>query len=164
MVKIFSNVMASELIKKASLSSRGRSSTNLHVSSSDPCQKLFNAIGINSYIQPHRHSLDPKTEFLIAIKGLFALLIFDDMGVISRVIRFGSEKYANDFIGVGVELQSNIWHTVIPLVEGSIIFECKAGPFNPRLAKELASWAPSEESEAALEYFHSLKNICNTYL
>lgn len=155
--------MVSGLLEEASTSNRGRSSVNLHVSFADPCQRLMNAIGDSSYIQPHRHSLDPKTETLVAIKGLFALLIFDDFGAISRVIKFGSEKYNNDFIGLGVELKPAIWHTVVPLAENSIIFECKSGPFDPRLAKELASWAPAEGSPAAIEYFRYLKNICNAH-
>ena len=49
------------------------------------------------------------------------------------------------------------WHTVIPLTPGSILFEIKAGPFDPSLAKEWAPWAPEEmtaESEIYLSKLH----------
>jgi len=158
-LKVFSNSMALHLNGSANISTRGRSSFNLHKSFSDPSQRLFNAISMSSYIQPHRHSLDPKNETLLAIKGLFALFIFDDVGDVSQIIRFGSEKYLNDSTGMGVELHPDLWHTVVALADESILFECKPGPFDSLLAKELAPWAPKEDSAGALSYLKALRSL-----
>jgi cupin fold WbuC family metalloprotein len=135
-----------------------RQHLNIHQSYDDPCQRLFNAIGINSYIRPHRHSLDPKTESLFAVRGLFALVLFDQHGNPRNVIRFGSES-AGGKVAAGVELSPGDWHTVVALSEGAVLLELKAGPFRPDAAKELASWAPEEGGDAALSYLRSLHGV-----
>ena len=58
---------------------------------------------------------------------------------------------------MGVEVAPNVWHTVIALVGGSVLFEFKEGPFKIGAAKETASWAPSEESSEALQYLNQIR-------
>ena len=153
-----SQVVLDDLIKAGLASPRLRQHRNIHVSHDDPCQRFFNAIDCDSYIRPHRHALDPKAETLIAVRGLFALLVFDDSGHIQSLIRFGTEKYADALgVGVGVDLSPGIWHTIMALVPGSVLLELKAGPFNPAAAKEPAGWAPEEQTAEAMAYFESLK-------
>jgi cupin fold WbuC family metalloprotein len=118
---------------------------------------LFNAVGVESYIRPHRHSLDPKTEDLVALRGLFALVLFDDHGNIDDIIKFGTEKFATESAGVGVELIPGAWHTVVALTDGAVLLELKAGPFQPAAAKEPAPWAPEEGTPAAAGYLKSLR-------
>lgn len=162
-IKYFSNSFLDDLTRNGLLSARGRNNFNIHAESNDPCQRLFNAIGVDSYIPPHRHSLDPKCETLIAISGLFALFIFDDYGKVLKIIKFGSDPYRRQDIncGVGVEIPPNYWHTVIALSESAILFEVKGGPFDPLLAKEMAPWAPKEGDFNSLEYLNFLKNQMN---
>ena len=158
---VFSRRYFEDLLNTASQSQRLRAHANVHRSYADPCQKLFNAIKVNSYIRPHRHSLDPKEECLIAIKGLFGFIMFTDQGLIKSVTLFGSEKYSEKLsIPSGLELPSGVWHTVVSLKDESILFEVKSGPFNPRLAKELAPWAPEEGNENAPQYLGALKQKC----
>ncbi len=160
-MKVFSSQYFKDLFNEASQSYRLRAHSNVHGSYADQCQKLFNAIHVSSYIQPHRHSLDPKEECLIAVKGLFGLILFTDQGLIRDVILFGSEKYSEKFlIPSGMELPSGVWHTVVSLVDDSVLFEVKEGPFDPGIAKELALWAPREGSEGAPEYFEILRQKC----
>lgn len=164
-MKIFSRQYFDELVTSANQSDRLRAHTNLHQSYSDPCQKLFNLIKAESYIRPHRHSLDPKEECLLAVAGLFSLISFSDDGIIESVNLFGSEKYSlTSSIAFGLELPAEVWHTVIPLVDQSILFEVKSGPFDPGAAKELAPWAPEEGSQEALTYFRQLKEISQSIL
>jgi cupin fold WbuC family metalloprotein len=159
-MKIFTNTFFENLLLSAKKSDRLRASSNVHQSFEDPCQRLFNAVNISSYIRPHRHSLDPKNECLIAIKGLFALIIFSDEGAIKAITPFGSEKYIEKLsIPAGLELSAGVWHTVISLVENSILFEAKAGPFDPAVAKELAPWAPEEGVDNAKEYLEFLRGL-----
>jgi cupin fold WbuC family metalloprotein len=160
-MKVFSRQYFENLLNAASQSQRLRVHANVHRAYTDQCQKLFNAIREDSYIRPHRHSLDPKEECLIAVKGLLAFILFNDQGLIESVILFGSEKYSEKLsIPSGLELPSGVWHTVVSLVDDSILFEVKSGPFDPSLAKELAPWAPEEGDENAPQYLETLKKKC----
>lgn len=162
--KVFSKQLFDALNARAAQSPRRRQHHNIHDAYSDPCQRLFNAVGVDSYIRPHRHALDPKDECLVAIKGLFGLVVFSEQGEVSRVERFGSEAYADSAgkeggVAFGVELPAGTWHTVVALQPGSILLELKAGPFNPEAAKELAPWAPEEGSAEAETYLSHLKSL-----
>jgi len=157
-MKIFSSQYFEQLLNAAARSHRLRTHANVHDSYADQCQKLFNAICIDSYIRPHRHSLDPKEECLIAVRGLFGLIEFSEYGSIESITLFGSEKYSQKLsIASGVELSAGVWHTVVSLVKDSILFEVKSGPFDPSLAKELAPWAPEEGGELAQDYLNALR-------
>ena len=113
----FSQKWIDDLVCAGNQSPRLRQHSNIHTSYSDPCQCLFNAIGIDSYIRPHRHLLDPKPEYLLAVRGLFSLITFLEDGAIQEKEYFGTELYQNDKrVGAGVLLQPDIWHTVVALV------------------------------------------------
>jgi len=102
--------------------------------------------------------LDPRDECLIAVRGLFGLIEFNNQGYIKSIILFGSEKYSKQFsIAVGVELPAGLWHTVVSLIDDSVLFEVKSGPFDPSLAKELAPWAPEEGDKNSSQYLETLK-------
>jgi cupin fold WbuC family metalloprotein len=160
-MKVFSRHYFDELLASADQSPRLRAHVNVHRSYADQCQKLFNAIKVESYIRPHRHSLDLKEECLLAIRGLFGLIEFTDQGVINSIMLFGSEKYSEQLsIAAGVELPAGVWHTVVSLVDKSILFEVKSGPFAPSLAKEFALWAPEEGCDDASLYLEALKQEC----
>ena len=160
-MKVFSRHYFDNLLNMASNSQRLRAYANLHRSYDDQCQKLFNVLKVQSYIRPHRHSLDPKDECLLAIRGLFGLVIFNDHGLLISITLFGSEKYSEKFlIASGLELPAGAWHTVVALVDDSILFEVKSGPFDPSLAKEFAPWAPDENDKSALQYLDDLKLKC----
>lgn len=156
-MKVFSSQYFEDLLSVSMQSERLRAHANIHGSYADPCQKLFNAINADSYIRPHRHSLDPRDECLIAVRGLFGLIEFNDQGGMESITLFGSEKYVEQFsIAAGVELPAGVWHTVVALVDKSILFEVKSGPFDPSVAKELAPWAPEEGALECCEYVQRL--------
>lgn len=160
-MKVFSSQYFDDLLSASMQSERLRAHANIHGSYADPCQKLFNAINAYSYIRPHRHSLDPKEECLIAIKGLFGLVMFTDQGLIESVTLFGSEMYTEILsIPSGIELPAGVWHTVVSLANNSVLFEVKSGPFDPSLAKELAPWAPEEGNANASQYLETLQQTC----
>ncbi len=134
---------------------RKRQHRNIHESNNDHCQRLFNAIEPDSYIPPHRHASDPKNELLIAIRGLMALVIFDQQGNVIQVIHFGSDRHGKK-LPIGAELPANKWHTVIALETGCILLEVKEGPFDPSQPKDFAPWAPREHEQSSREYFKML--------
>jgi len=148
------------LVEEASRSPRLRQHRNIHTSFEDPCQRFMNAIGMDSYIRPHRHKLDPKAETLVAVRGFFALISFDDSGKVVDVIRFGTERHDQfGALAVGVDTAPGVWHTIIALEPGSVLLELKAGPFRPDAAKEPAPWAPEEQTLEGQQYFSELRTL-----
>ncbi len=159
-LKIFSPEYLGSLIEEAAQSSRARQHRNIHENYEDPCQRFLNAIGMDSYIRPHRHGLDPKAETLVAVRGLFALVTFDDGGEVQEIVRFGTELHGGHAgINVGVDLPPGTWHTIIALVSGSVLLELKAGPFDSKAAKEPAFWAPEEGSDEARIFLERIRGI-----
>ncbi len=154
-MKIFDAQYLHAITDQAKDSPRRRQHRNIHQSYQDSCQRLFNAIEPDSYIRPHRHASDPRDELLIAVRGLMALLTFDDQGGVTGVQRFGTEKYGNA-IAAGVEVPASTWHTVVAMEPGCVLLEVKAGPFDPDQPKDLAAWAPEEGSELAKNYLRQL--------
>ncbi len=92
-MKQFSPDYLSDLTEQAKTNDKLRQHRNVHQSFQDPCQRLFNAIEPGSYIRPQRHASDPREELLVAIRGLMALITFDDSGPVTNVQRLGTEKY-----------------------------------------------------------------------
>jgi cupin fold WbuC family metalloprotein len=157
-MEIYTSDYLSALSDRASDNKRMRQHQNIHKGFHEPCQRLFNAIEPGSYIRPHRHASVPRDELLVALRGLMALVTFDDAGQVQRIVRFGSEKYGCD-LAIGVEIDPETWHTVVALEQGSILLEVKAGPFDPIQPKDLAQWAPSEGSSEALIYVNQLRHF-----
>ena len=154
-MKVFSADYLNELTAQAQDNLRKRQHRNIHESYADPCQRLFNAIEPDSYIRPHRHATDPRDELLIAIRGLMALVTFDEKGNLTGVLRFGADG-KEEGVGVGAEVPTDTWHTVIALEPGSVLLEVKAGPFDPNQPKDLAPWAPDEGAQSAKQYLEKL--------
>jgi cupin fold WbuC family metalloprotein len=155
-VKIFSSNYLDNLVTEAALSPRLRKHRNIHDNYSEPCQRVFNAIEPDSYIRPHMHGLAPRVETMIAIRGLMALVLFDDDGNIADTVHFGADAEGRN-VAVGVEIPVGCWHTIIALQPHSVLLELKAGPFDPKQPKETAPWAPEEGSLEAELFFQTLR-------
>lgn len=161
-MKIFDAHYLDDLTDLARGHPRLRQHRNVHQSYKEVSQRLFNAIEPGSYIRPHRHASDPKDELLVAIRGLMALVTFDDLGAVTGVLRFGAGQQGHE-IAVGAEVPPSVWHTVIALERGCVLLEVKAGPFDPHQPKDLAPWAPTEGSAAALDYLSRLVELADKH-
>lgn len=157
-IKQFNSATLKDLVFSANINTRRRKHLNLHQSYSEKCQKVINAVDMTSYIAPHRHSLDPKTETLIALNGAFALFTFDDRGCVTEVVKLEMPRInSNSIACFGLDIFPDTWHTVIALAPSSILLEIKEGPFFPDSAKEVAPWAPDEGSKDAFNYLRLLR-------
>jgi cupin fold WbuC family metalloprotein len=154
-MKIFDAQYLDDLTVQAKVSPRLRQHCNVHQSYQDASQRLFNAIEPGSYIRPHRHASDPREELLIAVRGVMAMVAFDDQGAVTNVLRFGTERHG-DATAIGAEVLSSTWHTVIALEPGCVLLEVKAGPFDPNQPKDLAPWAPEEGTSSAVSFLQQL--------
>jgi cupin fold WbuC family metalloprotein len=161
-MEIYSAEYLAVLSNRAAGNERMRQHQNIHKGFDEPCQRLFNAIEPGSYIRPHRHASVLRNELMVAVRGVMALVTFDDVGQLQRVVRFGSEKYGCD-LPIGLEINPETWHTVMALEAGSVLLEVKAGPFDPAQPKDLAGWAPSEGSSEAQIYVNQLRHLIETH-
>lgn len=147
-----------DLGAQAAASPRRRQHHNIHASFADPCQRFFNALCRDTYIPPHRHSGSSDEETLIAVRGAFLVVLFDDYGTVERIESCGTGQAS-----IGAVVPVGRWHTVLPLTD-AIMLEIKAGPFDPSRAKEFAPWAPAEDAAAASAYRDELACSCADWL
>lgn len=160
-VERFDHFYFASLRDEAQANPRRRQHRNVHRSYHDPCQRLFNAIEPDSYIRPHRHASDPRSELLIAIFGTMALITFDDVGHIKRCHALTHDT-SLPAACQAIEVPSQTWHTVVALGPGCVLLEVKAGPFDPDQPKDLAPWAPDENTPDVSAYLNRLKQAAKT--
>ena len=70
----------------------------------------------------HRHPT--KDETFIVLKGRVKVSTFNDEGEVLESVVLCQEDGM-----YGVDIPKNVWHTLESLDPGSVIFECKEGPF-----------------------------------
>lgn len=70
----------------------------------------------------HRHPT--KDETFIVLKGRVKVSTFNDDGEVLESVVLCQEDGM-----YGVDIPKNVWHTLESLESGSVIFECKEGPF-----------------------------------
>jgi cupin fold WbuC family metalloprotein len=119
---------------------------------------MLNALQPHSYIQPHRHLDPPKAESIIVLKGAIIYVEFNDTGEIENFCRLSSDSF-----NLGVDIEPGIFHTFFAVVEDTVLFEVKPGPYEQISDKDFASWAPSEGSQSAIEYLRKLYNLKTKY-
>jgi cupin fold WbuC family metalloprotein len=95
-----------------------------------------------TYVRPHRHRID-KWELLSVVQGRFDVLTFTPDGAVKSRIVLGSKGASV------VEIPGGDWHSVVFHAPAAVVLEVKAGPYDPLLDKEFASWAPPEDDPAA---------------
>ena len=143
-----------DLGRQAADSPRRRLHRSLHASAAEPCQRLINAMLPDSYIRPHRHTDYVTNECLLALRGRFLLIQFDDSGKITAALRLGGP----DADVVIAKMPPARWHTVVALEDGCVLFETKSGPYDTGAAKTFAPWAPAEGAEDAPGYLVRLRD------
>jgi cupin fold WbuC family metalloprotein len=136
--------------EKARKSARLRVNYNFH-QLEDPVNRMLNALEPGTYIQPHKHENPDKFEVFLALRGKFAVIIFDEAGNITdySVLEPATGNY-------GVEIPPKTYHTLIALESGSVAYEIKEGPYQPAGAKNFAPWAPGENDKDAKTYLQAL--------
>jgi cupin fold WbuC family metalloprotein len=131
-------------------SERRRSPKIMH-KKGDYINKVFNFILSDSYMQPHLHPGSEKIEKMHLVYGSFALITFDDNGKVTGTNIL--EKDKNEFIAV----PAFSWHTYVMLSDEVIVYEEMNGVYEPSSWKEMASWAPKENTPEADKYLELLR-------
>ena len=144
-----------KVISEAQKSKRRRKNYNYHQSFCDPINRMLNAIEPGSYIQPHKPENPDKREVFLLLTGKLLVVFFDNSGNISEhVILDNKENF-------GVEIPPAVWHTIIALEPGTIVYEVKDGPYSVSDDKNFARWAPKEGDEDCDDYLNNLLSKLN---
>jgi cupin fold WbuC family metalloprotein len=153
-VVIIDNKLIQKAIDSSKMSPRKRIILPFHKLPSDNLHRMLNAIQPDSYVQPHRH-LDPlKPESIIILKGAIIFVVFNNTGEIENFYQLLSGSS-----NIGVDIEPGIYHTFFAVVEDTVVFEAKPGPYEQSSDKDFASWAPMEGSEGAIEYLRNLYQL-----
>lgn len=151
-MKVIDDCFLDNLSLEAQDSDRLRKNYNLHSHSTDPIQRLLNALEPDTYICPHKHENPDKRELFIPVRGAFVLIVFDDSGEIKSAVRLSETSKERI-----VEIEPRVWHTILCEDSGTIYFEIKDGPYDAIADKNFAPWAPEELSPLAKNYLNELK-------
>jgi len=138
-IRLIDQDLLDQVSDQAKASPRLRKNYNFHVSETDSCHRLLNAIEPDSYIQPHCHRDAAKDESLVIVRGRIGVVFFDAQGAVTSKVTLAP---AGD--SAGVNIPHGVYHTLLALAPGSVFFEAKGGPYAPLSPEEKASWAPAE--------------------
>ncbi len=123
-MKVINELLLEEVSAKAKDSPRLRMNYNFHQSLDEKCHRFLNAVEPGTVVPIHRHPT--KDETFIVLKGRVKVSTFNDEGEVLESVVLCQED------GIyGVDIPKNVWHTLESLDTGSVIFECKEGPFVP---------------------------------
>jgi len=151
-IRIIDSPFLDRLAAEAAATTRRRKNFNLHAAPEYPCQRFFNAMCADTYVQPHRHSEPSKDETVVLLRGRMGVVEFDDGGnvVSAAAIR----------PGMVVDVPWNTFHAWCALEDGTLFFEAKSGPYRALAPAEKASFAPPEGDPRVPEYLAWLKSLC----
>lgn len=151
-MKLIDTTLLDETSARARQSSRLRINYNFHEKLDDPINRLLNAMEPDTYIRPHRHLTPPREEIFLVLRGKVILFLFDDAGNVTKKISLSPDEG-----NYGAELEPGVWHNLLVLEPGTVIYEIKNGPFTPLIPEDLAPWSPAAENiEEVKRYMEEL--------
>lgn len=116
---------------QAKESERLRMNFNLHESLDAKAQRLLNALEVGTVLPIHRHQHTAETYVLL--RGRIDVMFCNEKGEEVELYELdpGKGKY-------GVHIPRGQWHT-LEMLEPSVIFEVKDGPYTPLAAEDVLS-------------------------
>lgn len=112
------------LTAQAKASPRLRMNMDLRNSSADGSQRMLNAIEPGSPLPIHRHTKSSET--VVCLRGRLVEDFFDEDGALTESIELSPGGPV-----AAVNIPIGQWHTVRSLESGTVILECKDGPYEP---------------------------------
>ncbi len=114
--------LLNEVSTQAKESPRLRMNYNFHQSLDDKCHRFLNAVEPGTVVPIHRHPT--KDESFVNLRGKVRVTTHGDDGSIIEDVVLSQESGNYD-----VDIYKGVWHKLESLESGSVIFECKEGPF-----------------------------------
>lgn len=154
MITVIDQALLAAVAAEAQAAPRRRRNRNFHPADDYPGHRLLNAVEPDSYVMPHRH-LDPtKDETILCLRGRLGIVVFDPCGAVDRSILLTPGGYS-----LGVDIPHGVFHAVLALEPGTVLFEAKSGPYVPLAADEKAPWAPAEGEPGVADYLARLHRL-----
>ena len=113
-----------ELTEAAKASPRLRMNRNFHQSLDEKCHRFLNAVEPGTEVPIHHHPT--KDETFVILRGRVRVTTYNDDGTVIESVVLSPEEG-----GYGVNIARDVWHTLESLETGTVLFECKEGPFVP---------------------------------
>ena len=121
-MKLLDTQLLDEVSRQAQKSVRLRMNYNFHQSLEDKCHRFLNAVEPGTVVPIHKHPT--KDESFVILRGKVRVTTHNDDGSIIEDVVLSQESG-----NYGVNIPKNVWHMVEALELGSVVFECKEGPF-----------------------------------
>ena len=121
---IINKNLLDQVSEQAKASPRLRMNYNFHQSLNDKCHRFLNAVEPGTVVPIHKHPT--KDESFVLLRGRVRVNTYNDDGSIIEDVVLSQESG-----NYGVDIPKNVWHKLESLEPGSVIFECKEGPFVP---------------------------------
>lgn len=147
-MKIINEQLLDKTTAKAKQSPRLRMNYNFHEELDDPVNRLLNAMEPGTYIRPHRHLNPSKDEIFLLLRGKAVLFLFDDKGNITETLLLDPKTGS-----YGAEIKPGVWHCLLVMESGTVIYEVKPGPFAPLHPENIASWSPEPDDEGGIKKY-----------
>ena len=126
---IIDQKLMDSLSQQAKESPRLRQAFDLRTSPNDSSQRILNAVEPGTILPIHRHR--GSTETIIVLRGKVVQQYYDDNGN-----KTASYELAPNSAQVGMSVPVGQWHALESLEEGSVIFGCKDGAYQPLSAED----------------------------
>lgn len=117
------NELFDRILTQAKASSRRRMNYDLRTSSGDSSQRMLNVLMSDTVIPIHRHV--DTSETVVICRGSIREEFYDEMGqkTAEFILRAGGDCPA-------VQVPIGVYHTLVCLEDGSVIFEAKDGVYD----------------------------------
>ena len=129
------NQLLDTLSAQAKANPRLRQSYDLRTTPEDQSQRILNAVEPGTILPNHRHR--GSTETIIVLLGKVVQHYYDDNGN-----KTASYELAPNSAQVGMSVPVGQWHALEAVEEGSVIFECKDGAYQPLSAEDILEVTP----------------------
>lgn len=119
-----------DLTRRAQNSPRLRMNLDLRNTPDDQSQRMLNAIEPGTIMPIHRHK--GSSETCLCVRGHFVEYFYDDKGNVTETF---------DMVPGGLIINVPIgqWHNLKSLESGTVLFECKDGPYEPQSPEDILS-------------------------
>lgn len=112
------------LTAQAKASPRLRMNMDLRNSPSDGSQRMLNALEPGTVMPIHRHRASSET--VVIIRGKIQWVFYDDSGNETERVTLDANGEPRCLI-----VEKGRWHSLECLESGSVLLECKDGPYAP---------------------------------
>jgi cupin fold WbuC family metalloprotein len=112
------------LTEQAKASPRLRMHYDLRNSADDNSQRMLNALEPGTVMPIHRHK--ETSETVMVIRGIVRWLFYDDEGIVTNTVVVSADGEVK-----GLSIPKGQWHSLEPLVSGSVVMALKDGKYEP---------------------------------